>query len=216
MPPKQKYTRESILTTALQIAKRDGLSAVVARNVGNELGCTVSPIFSYFKNMEDLQQAVVDEAITFFKSSFSETVDYKTYCLKLIEFAKDDPKLFDIVFASRNTKTELDILINEFCPNLESVIDSLTSMFEMSSEEALAAFKRLWINAYGVASLISFNVLDVSNEEIDTIIERFCAGEALLARNERAEALKNASTSASEGIQRASARSVIKVSVKQK
>ena len=61
MPPKQKYTRESILQTSLNIAKRDGLSSVVARNVGKELGCTVSPIFSYFKNMDALMNADIEE-----------------------------------------------------------------------------------------------------------------------------------------------------------
>lgn len=57
MPPKPKFTREEVATTALAIIKENGVSALTAREVGKRLGTTVSPIFTIFTNMEDLKWA---------------------------------------------------------------------------------------------------------------------------------------------------------------
>ena len=48
MPPKPKYTRNEVAIAAFNIIKKDGLSALTARELGKSLGTSVSPIFTTF------------------------------------------------------------------------------------------------------------------------------------------------------------------------
>ena len=57
MPPKFLFTRDQIIEAALRITRRGGLSALTARSLAAELGCSVKPIFGLFRNMEEVQQA---------------------------------------------------------------------------------------------------------------------------------------------------------------
>lgn len=211
VPPKQKYTRESILETALQIAKRDGLSAVVARNVGAELGCTVSPIFSYFKNMEELQQAVKDEALKLFKEQISSqnlyTADPKMQCIQMVNFAKEKPELFKIIFESKTSLESLKDVINEYVPDFENGINSLVTSQGVSYEAALSIYKQLWVQAYGLSSLIASSVIEIpSEEDVSSSINHLFNSEIMFIKSEMAEMAAS----------RPSARSVVKVSVKSK
>ena len=59
MPPKFLFTRDQIIEAALRITRRGGLSALTARSLAAELGCSVKPIFGLFRSMEEVQQAVL-------------------------------------------------------------------------------------------------------------------------------------------------------------
>lgn len=54
MPPKPKFTREQIIGYALNIVERDGIKALTARELGKEMGSSARPIFTVFKNMDEL------------------------------------------------------------------------------------------------------------------------------------------------------------------
>ena len=56
MPPKPKFTREEIIETALQLVSERGMSALTARDLGERLGSSARPIFTLFKNMEEVQK----------------------------------------------------------------------------------------------------------------------------------------------------------------
>ena len=77
MPPKSKYTREEILDVAYQMAKEQGLESVVARELGKRLGTSSSPIFTAFKNMEELQDEICKRAMKEFESYVHDAVNYQ-------------------------------------------------------------------------------------------------------------------------------------------
>ena len=54
MPPKSKFTREQIIAAALEIASQQDISCVTARAVGEKLNSSARPIFTVFKNMEEV------------------------------------------------------------------------------------------------------------------------------------------------------------------
>ena len=59
MPRATKFLKEDIIEAASAVVKKEGLSAINARRVAKELGCSVQPIFYQFENMEDLRQATI-------------------------------------------------------------------------------------------------------------------------------------------------------------
>ena len=58
MPPKAKFTKEEIVDSALMIVERSGLEFLTARSLGVELGSSSRPIFTVFKGMEQVIEAV--------------------------------------------------------------------------------------------------------------------------------------------------------------
>ena len=58
MPPKPKFTREEIVEKALELVAQGGEEALTARDLGQRLGSSARPIFTVFKNMEELQGEV--------------------------------------------------------------------------------------------------------------------------------------------------------------
>ena len=58
MPPKPKFTREEIVDAALSIVSERGVDALTARELGERLGSSARPVFTVFKNMEEVQAEV--------------------------------------------------------------------------------------------------------------------------------------------------------------
>ena len=54
MPPKARFSKEEIVSMALQITREHGIGAVTARELGARLGSSARPIFTVFQNMEEV------------------------------------------------------------------------------------------------------------------------------------------------------------------
>ena len=67
MPPKAKFTKEEIIETALKIVKTDGMEALTSRELGARLGSSARPVFTVFKNMDEVWQAVMEAAKTLYR-----------------------------------------------------------------------------------------------------------------------------------------------------
>ena len=62
MPPKPKFTREKVVEVALTLVGERGMAALTARELGERLGSSARPIFTVFRNMEELTEAVREAA----------------------------------------------------------------------------------------------------------------------------------------------------------
>jgi AcrR family transcriptional regulator len=59
MPPKVKINRDDIVNVAVDLVRRGGASALNARAVATELGCSTQPVFSNFATMDALLSATL-------------------------------------------------------------------------------------------------------------------------------------------------------------
>ena len=66
MPPRAKYTREEITKIALVIVAESGVESLNARSLAEAMGTSTRPIFTAFRNMEELESTVRVSAIMFF------------------------------------------------------------------------------------------------------------------------------------------------------
>ena len=67
MPPVQKTGKDEIISAAFDIVKEKGFCNLNARAIAKKLGVSTQPIFSNFKNMEDLKMEIVRKASSFYK-----------------------------------------------------------------------------------------------------------------------------------------------------
>ncbi len=63
MGPKAKFTREQIIDEAFEIAKTEGIDGITMRKIADQLGSSVAPIYVNFKNVDELNEALLEKII---------------------------------------------------------------------------------------------------------------------------------------------------------
>lgn len=168
MPPKVKYTRELIVNAATELVKEAGASALTARALGERLNCSVAPIFSVFKNMEDVQSEVVKAAKKIYdgyiEEGLKQVLPFKGAGLKYIEFARREPNLFRLLFMSQYP-VGLDgfMLLDE---NNDRILNALITSWGVDGEIARQLHEDIMIYTHGIAVLCVTNSCSFSDEEI--------------------------------------------------
>ncbi len=101
MPPKSRFTATFILEAALQLVREQGIEALTARNLAQNMGASTGPIFRAFASMDALKEGVVERAIALFvtRAQAQEHADPLVGAsIAWLAFAKSDPKLYEALF----------------------------------------------------------------------------------------------------------------------
>lgn len=175
MPPKPKYTRDEITAAAFELVRERGSDAMTAREVGKCLGVSSSPIFTSFRDMEELRVNVVARA----RARFDEYVAvaegfkpaFKKRGMQWVKFAQDEPMLFRLLFMCDNgTNTDLDTAIGINPSSRVEDIDIIMRDYSLTREQAEHLFRQMWVYTYGLCSLCAAHVCRFADEEISTLL----------------------------------------------
>ena len=105
MPPKAKYTSQQIIEAAVEITREKGISAVTAREIGNVLGVSSRPLFTYFNTVDELKAAVFDYAKNLYQEyildGLKNEIPFLGVGRNYIRFAKEEPELYKLLFLTR-------------------------------------------------------------------------------------------------------------------
>ncbi|NLP23868.1 MAG: TetR/AcrR family transcriptional regulator, partial [Syntrophomonadaceae bacterium] len=64
MGPKVKFTREQIIDAAFEIARTEGIDNITMRKIAEKMGSSVAPIYVNFKNVDELNEALIERIIS--------------------------------------------------------------------------------------------------------------------------------------------------------
>jgi len=190
MPPKVKYTREEILEVALQMARENGIESVVARELGKRLGTSSSPIFTAFKNMEELQEEVRKLALKEFEACVKDALNYtpmtKYVGMKMIEFAAKEPHLFRLIYMREHDGNQTyAMLIEELGDTVRVCIEVMEKEYALSRDEASALFNQVWLHTFGICVLVAGRVCVLTPEEISEMLSMDFQGNLMLIKSGR-------------------------------
>lgn len=175
MPPKPKFTREEIIEAALKIAADRGLRALTSRALGAELGSSARPIFTVFKNMDEVFAEVRNAALARFAEYAKKAEDFtpvfKQIGIQMILFATEQPKLYRLLYMSEKpeAKTFDDIFIN-LGDVAERCVQAIIQDYSLSREDAMLLFRHTWIYTYGVGALIATGMCHFSADDIQNML----------------------------------------------
>lgn len=177
LPPSPKFTRDEIVAAALQIVSERGKEALTSRELAAALGSSARPIFTVFSNMEELQQEVIhaawDKYNAFVSQSMNFTPAFKKFGMLMIEFAKTEPKLFQLLFMTENARAEkLDDIFNYLGETAHMCVDIIHSDYKLPHSDAKKLFELVWIFALGISSLCATGACRFSDEEISDMLSR--------------------------------------------
>ena len=103
MPPKTRYTLETVLDAALQVVRNDGLAGVSARTVAKALGSSTAPVLTAFQNMQSVNDAIIAEIITQLLAAIDAQEATKTDPVRgasfaIARFTADNPRYYEALF----------------------------------------------------------------------------------------------------------------------
>lgn len=183
MPPKPKFTREQIVAAAYELARSEGIEAVMARDVGKKLGSTASPIFTVFSGMDELKQEVFllarRNCIEYLSGAFDYRPAFKEFGLRWIRFAVREPRVFAMLFL-RGTGDGA-FLLDEIVADVSDRVNAgIREAFGLDEAQADRLFRQMLIYANGLAVFLNSGVGQLSETEISRAIGEVCL--SLVAR----------------------------------
>ena len=105
MPPKVRFQKEEVIDAALNIARKQGIDAVTAREVAKELQVSVGPIFTWFDTMDELKAEIYKLARAMYRDYIERGLEGPIPFLgvgqQYLQFAKDEPELYKMLFLAR-------------------------------------------------------------------------------------------------------------------
>lgn len=191
MPPKARYSKEEIVNTALGIAAEHGMAGLTAKELSVALGTSTSPIFTVFDSMQELQGEVRLAAMARFEAYAHEAMEgmpvFKRVGMKMISFAKDEPRLYELIFMSPNSEVRsFDGIYAHLGSVADECLDAIRGDYGLSVEDSRVLFEHSWIHTYGIATLCATGMCDFSQDELSAMLSQdFSAMMLFLKRKEK-------------------------------
>lgn len=171
MPPKPKYTREQVEQAAFALVCEQGEEALTARELGRRLGISVTPLFTLFRDMEEVRQAVYARAQRCFEEYTAVAEHYvpayKKRGMQWVRFAQEQPQLFRLLYMQRTgAGADYDRVMQQVGFNKDEDIAIIVRDYHATPQQAEHLFMQLWIYTYGLCVLCAAQVCSFSEAEI--------------------------------------------------
>lgn len=169
--PKQKITKEMVVTAAFELARTQGINEVMVKNIAEKLGCSVQPIYSYCQNMESLRHDVIKQAKCFIQDYVAAHIDknnlFQSTGQAYVQIAKEEPNIFKMfILHNREGISSLEDLYQaETDPQMAKVI---ANELNISISQAKMLHLNMLIYTIGIGTIFSVTTPGISAEEIFT------------------------------------------------
>ena len=178
MPPKVKYTKEEIGDAAYSLVREEGIEALSARSLANSLGISTAPIFTAYRNIDEVKEYVIDKAKEKYQEyserGLGEKIAFKGAGMEYIKFAKDEPRLFKLLFMTYPIKNRF--YIPEGSYNESKIKGIVESEYGMSEPVAMRIYNHMSVYTHGLAVFFAEGQCDFSDEEVSRMLsEEFFA-----------------------------------------
>ena len=168
MPRSAFFSKETIAEAGLEVIRRHGVDALTARALGKQLGCSLSPIFTVFKDMDEIRLAVRRAAADLFADYIKDVQDYqpafKEYGMMLIRFAKQEQNIFQLFLERGNSLLDNAPVMALKC------LDEIKESYQLTDSQIQILYRQLWAFTCGIAVLATQSPEDYPEEMISGMI----------------------------------------------
>jgi len=179
MPQKAKFSKEEIINSAIDIVENQGIEFLTARALGEKLGSSARPIFTTFKNMDEVTNGVKSYANDLYQIYISdglkESLAFKGVGTAYIRFAIEHPKLFQLMFMKEQKEIpDINNVLGSIEGSYQGILDSITNNYKVSEVIAKKLYLHMWIYTHGIAVLIVNKMCKFTNSEISDMLTTVC------------------------------------------
>lgn len=174
MARKETISKMDLLNAAFEIASEEGAEHISARTLAAKAGCSTQPIFRIYKNMEELGEELFAQVVAYFEAYYENfphknDTPFVNLGLAYIRFAQDNPKLFQLLFVSKNRhgRTLYDILNG----TNGAMVKEINHAKFYGCTNPSGMFMKMWISIHGAACMSLTGDYDLNEEETGTLLE---------------------------------------------
>ena len=92
---------------------------------------------------------------------------FKQVGMQMILFAKEEPKLYQLIFMSSISEAQtFDDIYAHLGSVADECLDVLQKDYDLSKDNAKTLFEHVWIHTFGIGALCATGVCDFSHEQI--------------------------------------------------
>ena len=174
MPPKVKYTKEQIANSAFELVRKEGMGALTARSLASYVGTSTAPIFTAFKNIDEIKCCVKNMAVerykNFFEKGIGEALPFKGTGMSYIRFAVEEPWLFKLLFMDDDVKDTVQGYHPGESECSEKVLDTVRQNYGMDTENFFNDTATTEIYTHGLAVMFANGNSMFSIEDADRML----------------------------------------------
>lgn len=194
MPPKSKFTKSEIIEAAFEIVRLEGFGALTARALGAKLGSSARPVFTVFNSMDEIVQEIIRSARELYAEYINkglcqtEIPAFKGVGMQYIQFAIDEPKLFQVLFMSEQPqKPDVKNVLPIIDDNYPQILYSVEKCFSLNQKDSQWVYRHLWIYSHGIAVFCATKMCIFTMDEIDKMLTEVCMSILRKVREDRAD-----------------------------
>jgi AcrR family transcriptional regulator len=175
MPPKVSFTREKVLDCAFDIVRKDGLNALSARRIAEELQCSTRPVYATFGSMKALQESTIqrarDYAVDYFLRDAEDTDSpFLALGLRYFRFSQEERELFKLLYMEGKMGGTFGKMGEHFSPLLDRMKEDYR-LYGLSEADLKQIGTDSWIYTHGLITLI-YAIQPERPEELITVYLR--------------------------------------------
>ena len=174
-PRKRQFKRKEIIETAFDMVREGGWDGLSVPALAKAINSSTMPIYSHFKNVRDLEDAVFKKAVDYmyeYMSADRPGDKWINHAVRFVEFAYEEKMLFRCIFDGRNP--ELQFTEIQRCSQM--LLGHLTEypLFKGLSEEQLRIIRySRFMLAQGMATSINSGWHTVlKKEELESFLTK--------------------------------------------
>ena len=179
MVRKRVFNRDEIVEAALNVVARNGLDALSARRVAEELGSSTAPVYSNFKCMDALQEAVKKSAVRNLLHYTQRPVSqdpFRNIGLGVLAFARDWPRLYSALFLEPSQGYDPGPALME---TLAAAMAEMPALAPLQPIERVILLKKMALFTHGLATEICTGFADdLTEAEIGVLLDE--TGQAMV------------------------------------
>jgi len=172
LPAEVKITKEKIVEAAFKLVRKEGIEALSARKIAGELNCSTQPVYSSFKNMKEMEEAVIKKAADFVTTNYflkkMSKMNFLNIGLGYVNLAREERELFKLLYLSGRVKVEKES--SQFPVDHTLLIESMRKdehLKDFDDESLSRLLKNMWIYTHGLTAMVSSNPDSFSEEFVE-------------------------------------------------
>lgn len=179
MPPKVKFTKDEIVSAAVNVVRESGINALTTRRIAAVLGVSTRPIFTYFNNMDEVCEEVVQKSkeiyAAYIEAGLAEEKPFFGFGKQYVRFAADEPELYRLLFLTprRDMKNVEGAEIDMVVSSRQRARESICRFYHVTEKQADLFFMSMWLVAHSIATLSVTDMYHFSVEETEKLFIRF-------------------------------------------
>jgi len=175
--------REMILSTAEKLVRKNGISFLTARNIASEIGYAVGTLYNLFKNLDDLVLYINGRTLDSLYQQISKAKNIKALAKSYIQFAKDEPHLWGMLFDHTNKdRKNLPEWYKEKIDRMFNLTENiLINEIDVNKKTLKKAAKVIWASIHGICVLSISGTLETTKSDsahslANSVIENYLKG----------------------------------------